>query len=100
MWTGADTFLAACALCRGDDARVPLERSFTDHLLGTSRDAFPARLTLMDIQPNKRCRIAADQRVALHGMTSMTVEKKLPDQLSGLRLRRWRLIHLLMQLAM
>jgi hypothetical protein len=74
VWAGAYTFLAAGALRGCVDARVlmNLERRLADNVVGTGRDAFPARLTLMGIQANESSRPVPDERtMQFHKMPLM-----------------------------
>ncbi len=74
--TGAYTFLAASTLRARVDASVlmNLERRFADNVVGTRRDTFPARLTLMCIQANESCRLMPDKRATqFHKMHQMVL---------------------------
>jgi hypothetical protein len=59
-------FLAAFAALGGIDASVlmNLQWSFPNHVIGTSCDAFPARLTSACIQTNEGGRSMPDEWVA------------------------------------
>jgi hypothetical protein len=49
-----------------------LERRLADNMIGTDRDAFPARLALVRIQANESCRLMPDERtVQFHEMSPM-----------------------------
>jgi hypothetical protein len=67
--TGAHTFLATVTLfgCNDVSVSMNLEGRLADHVVGTDRDAFPARLTLTGIQANESgCLMPDEWTVKFH----------------------------------